>query len=391
VVQAGGTSASLMDYTPFNIAALRQKDVPFFSQTVGVYDTWAISYGYKDIPGATTPESEKPVLKKIASLSNVRGHAYVSDENADQFDPLVTRYDLSSDPIAYWKKTMEVSRFLLVNLDKRLPEPGQSYWQFTQGFNRLLNTYSRAAGTASRYVGGLNISRNHKGDTNEKAPLQPVDVEKQKQSLALLNTYIFSPSALQFPRRYYTNLTNNPYEFSNGTSPIQDQVAGLQRSALTRLFSASVLSRVANNEYKMGGDPNKALTLVSLYNSVSSNVWSEVNERKNVPTLRRQLQRAYVDTMVDMVTKPSAGIPEDARMLAWDQLRQIKARLQTAQAKPAPGTTYDPYTRIHLQETLDKVTRALNASYTLGGGQSSGPSLLQMLLGGSDSQKQSGR
>jgi hypothetical protein len=391
IVKAGGTSASLMDYTPFNVAALRQKDVPFFSQTLGTYDYWAIGYGYKDIPGTTTPDSEKAALKKIASASNMRGHAYVSDENADQYDPLVTRYDLSSDPIAYWQRTMEISRYLLLNLDKRLPEQGQSYWQFTQGFNRLLSTYARAAGTASRYVGGLNINRNHKGDANQKAPLRPVDVEKQKQSLALLNNYIFAPTALQFPTRYYTNLTGNPYDFANSTVPIQDQVAGLQKSALTRLFSASVLSRVANNEYKMGGDPKKALTLVSLYDSVSANVWAEVSARKNVPTLRRQLQRTYVDTMVDMVTKPAAGIPEDARMLAWDQLRQIKSRLQTASTSAAPGTVYDPYTRIHLQETLAKVTRALNANYTLGGGQNSGPNLLQMLLGGSDSQKRSGK
>jgi hypothetical protein len=99
-----------------------------------------------------------------------------------------------------------------------------------------------------------------------------------------------------------------------------------------------------------------------------------VNAHKNVPTLRRQLQRAYVDTMVDMVTKPGSGVPEDARMLAWDQLRQLKTRLMAAQTSAAPGTVYDPYTRIHLQETSAKVTRALNANYTLGGSQSSGPS-----------------
>lgn len=397
VVQSGGTSASLMDYTPFNISALHQKDVPFFSQTLGTYDYWAIRYGYEavpvtDIPGAVTPDSEKAGLEKIARLSNAPGHAYNSDENADQFDPLVTRYDLSSDPIEYWKRTMEISRYLLVNLDKRLPEKGQSYWQFTQGFNRLLSNYARAAGTASRYVGGLNISRNHKGDSNEKAPLRPVDVDKQKQSLALLNTYIFSPTALQFPKRYYTNLTNNPYEFTNSTIPIQDQIAGLQKSALTRLFSASVLGRVANNEYKMGGDPRRALTLEALYSSVSGNVWAELNTRQNVPTLRRQLQRAYVDTMVDMVTKPGSGVPEDARMLAWDQLRQIKTKLQTVSSgsSTSAGTPYDTYTRIHLQETLAKVTRALNASYSLGGSQPGGQSLLQMLLGGSDAKKQSG-
>ena len=385
----GGLGGSVMDYNPFNIMALRRKGVPYYAQTVGAYDLWAIQYGYTDIPSAKTTEDELPVLKRIASQSTAKGHAYASDEIADQFDPLVTRFDLSSDPVAYWHKNMDLCRYLLVNLDKRLPRPGESYWEFTRSFNQLLGMYARGAGVASRYVGGLNINRNHKGDPHERPTLLPVDGQKQKEALALLNTYIFSPDALTFPKRYYSEFTTDPMQPSYSQDfPIQDQIAALQRSALKRLFSGSVLGRVANNEFKTGPETKGALTMAGLFNSVDGNVWAEVDGHRDVPTLRRQLQRAYVDTMIDMMTK-QGGVPEDARMLAWGQLRSLKTRLESA-AK-APAGKYDEYTRLHLADSLVKVNRALSAGIMLNSGQSGGPSLLQMLLGGEGAKPPSGQ
>lgn len=382
-VREHGTTASVMDYNPFNLAALKTKDTDYFSQTVGTYDQWAVKYGYTAIPDAKTPEAETPTLKQIARDNTKPGHQYQSDEIADQFDPLVARFDLSADPIAYHKKTMQVSRHLLVNLDKRLPRNGESYYEFTRAFQRLLGTYSRAAGTASRYIGGLHVNRNHKGDPNEKPTLVPVDVAKQKEALGLLNTYIFAPNALSFPEKYYLHLTVKPDGFEGFGKqqdfPVRDQISNMQRSALRRLFSGSVLTRVANNEFKMNADPARCLTMPTLFKSVSGNVWAELSGKQDINTMRRQLQRSHLDLMIDLATKPAMGVPDDGRMLAWNQLRDLKTKLAAAKAA---GAAQDEYTRIHLDESLLKVSRALDAKLMLGGGESSSPmSLLQLLLG----------
>jgi hypothetical protein len=83
--------------------------------------------------------------------------------------------------------------------------------------------------------------------------------------------------------------------------------------------------------------------------------------------------------MVDMVTKPSASTPEDARMLAWNHLRVLKGKLSAAQSG-----TYDDYTRVHLDESLMQVNRALDASVTISSSAGGGSSLLSALLGGSE-------
>jgi hypothetical protein len=376
IVKEHGIGASLMDYNAFNISALKTKGVDFYSQAAGTYDKWAIEYGYSPFAAS----DEKAALKKIASRSSLPGHAFQSDAQVlVGLDPRIVQYDISADPLTYWERMMNLSRFLLTKLDVQQPKTGESYYEFTKAFYNYLGNYSRAAGFASRYVGGLTMNRNHKGDTNERPTTLPMDAAKQKEALRLLNTYVFAPDAFNLPTRYYTHLTPDPFAFSLSQDfPVVDQISGIQRSALTRLFSPAVLRRVQNNEFKEGGNATKALTLPTLFNSVGTNVWAELGAKKSVPTLRRQLQRAHLDTLIDLATKAGTG-PEDARMLAWEQLRSLRTRL--AAAKTAGGV--DEYTRIHVNDSIAKIDRALNMQMTVGG--SSGPSmgnLLQMLLGG---------
>jgi hypothetical protein len=82
-----------------------------------------------------------------------------------------------------------------------------------------------------------------------------------------------------------------------------------------------------------------------------------------VGSLRRQLQRAHLDVMIGMVVNPNSGAPDDARMLAWDQLRKLKTRITAAK-----HSGQDEYTRVHLDESLMRINRALNATQTIGGG-----------------------
>lgn len=375
VVGQQGIGASVMDYNAFNLSAIRAGDVDFFSQTVGVYDDWVIRYGYAPF----TPTEEPARLKRIASESNQPGHAYHSDETLMvRLDPRVVQGDISADPLLYWERVMGLSRYLLVNLDKTSPKPGESYYEFTLDFQMLLATYASAAGQVSRYVGGYYLNRNHKGDPNEKPTTEPVDAERQQRALTLLNTYVFSPDAFNLPERYYSHLTTDPNGLTfSADFPVGDQISGIQRNALQGVFSPATLRRIANSEFKKGGDPSKTLTLPVVFRDVTTNVWAEVGTRKNIPTLRRQLHRAWIDTMVGMVTGGGPA-PEDARMLAWEQLKQVRTRLAAAQNYAG----YDDYTRIHIADCLTRVDRVLKAGYTYtassGGG---GMNLLQMLFG----------
>ncbi len=375
-----GVSASVMDYTPFNIAAIKRPGVPYWSSSVGRYDIWAVEYGYT--PAANGPAAEKALLKKIASRSAQPGLAYQSDEVADQFDPLVTRNDLSADPLAYWARTLQVTRYLMLNLGKRSPKRGESYWVFTQQLNMLVSLYARGAAIASRFVGGLNVRGNFRGDPGERPVLQPVAGQKQREALRLLNAYVFAPNAFELPKNYYMRLAGDPFpdlvasvlSGSKTDYPMLDTFASIQAAAVRRIFSPAVLQRVANNEFKQQGEPG-LFTLAELFGSVGKQIWSELDGPKPVSALRRQLQRTHLDLMIGMAVNQAAGVPADARMLAWDQLRSLKRRLV------GRGRADDAYTRIHFAESVMRIDRALNAIQTVGASEAPRQSLLQMLLG----------
>jgi hypothetical protein len=52
-------------------------------------------------------------------------------------------------------------------------------------------------------------------------------------------------------------------------------------------------------------------------------------------------------------------VPEDARSLAWYELVQLRDELGKVIRKR--GNDMDDYTRAHLEETRDRIAKALNA------------------------------
>ena len=381
LIKETGTTASLMDYTPFNIFALKKKDVDFFSSTVGPYDLWAIEYGYSDT-STLTPKAELSKLKDIASRDNLPGHAFETDELADSWDPSVVRFDLGKDPLTYWAKRLDVSRYMLLHIGDRLPKNGESYHEFTQAYLEMLSIYSSSAAYASRYIGGLLVNRNHKGDPGQQPNLVPMNGDDQRRALQILNTYIFSADAFNIPKSYFTKLADDPYAamsiqtFLSGRStyPVLDQLSSIQKAALNHVFSSAVLSRVANNEFKVGPE-GKPLTLEYLFSATRSVIWSELESKHNIPTLHRQLQRAHLDTLVGMFLSPSSGIPDDAKLLAWNDLRTIQGRIKAAKLDGL-----DSYSRLHLEQASLLIARALEAKQTVSSsGGSRGASLLDLL------------
>ena len=377
IVGQGGIGASVMDYNSFNIAALKKPGVDFFAQTIGTYDYWAVEYGYKPAPKSVIkPADEKPFLATIARRAGSPGLSWLSDEASfSGFDPAVTTYDLSADPLSYWEEVLKTSQASILTLGKRLPKNGESYWEFTRAFNVLLNQYSRAAGQVSRYVGASTLSNVNRGDAGERPVLAPTDVAKQRRAVAILNKYLFSPTGLTVPREYFTKFTAKPGDIP-GNFPIGDNLANLEKSALRRVLSGGTLAKIANNEFKIN-DPAKSLTLPELFGTIQTNIWAEAKSGSNVPTLRRQLQRQHLELLTGMVLGGNA--PDDARMLARAGLKSLAGVLTVAANKPG----LDTYSRLHYGETLGKIERTLSAKQTIGGGGDGGgaQSLLQLLGG----------
>lgn len=359
-VKQHGVTASVMDYNPPNLAAIRQKGVEYYSPVVGTYDFWAIEYGYRPIE-ARSAEEERPELARIAAQCDQPGHAFQSDGVADQYDPMVARFDLGKNPLDWTARSFAVSRSLLFTLSSRKPKAGESYFEFTRDFNALVSRYLSAASYTARFIGGSCVSSSFRGDAGERPPLVPVDGQKQQQALRLLNQYVFAENAFAFPRSYFSMLTANPNEPGNQPDaserefPIYTTFAEFQRGMLQRLFAADTLTRLANNEFR-AASPKETLTMAALFRGVGDAVWSELGSGREISALRRSLQVDHLNLLIDAAVNRDARLPADAVTLAWEQLGLLKQRL--AAAMPTARGEYGP---THLRVALMRIDRAMEA------------------------------
>src|SRR5438094_957589 len=82
-------------------------------------------------------------------------HRYMTDENADIFDPYVVRFDNARDPLSYAGKMLEVVSRVRNYAVTKLPKPGESYASRTNLILSSISQTFRQARYAGRFVGGL--------------------------------------------------------------------------------------------------------------------------------------------------------------------------------------------------------------------------------------------
>ncbi|MFN6483871.1 MULTISPECIES: zinc-dependent metalloprotease [unclassified Nostoc] len=370
ITKTKGLTTSVMDYIPPNIAPQGTKQGDYFPSMVGPYDEWAIKYGYTTIQ-ASTPLTEKPILEEIAAQSYKPELSYSTDEDVYDLDPTANAWDNSGNVLLYSQWQLNNSRVMWERLDKRFPTAGDSYSDVSERFSTVLGNYFQQIYFTTKYIGGQSFYRIHpselpaekvSGVPQHRLPFEAVPVEEQRQALETLQKYVFAEDALSFSPELLNKLAPSRWRHWGSSPqvgrldfPIHDLVLLMQGSVLRDLLSGDRLSRLKDIELKT--PEGKALTLPELFDTLQSDIWTEVIKPKaksmKIASLRRGLQRQYLDILTAMVLRKE-NVPEDARTLAWYKLKQLDDKLKGVNSE-------DEYTKAHLLETRDRIEKVLNA------------------------------
>lgn len=353
-----GVTASVMDYVPVNVQAVLRGSGYFYTPTIGPYDRWAIKYGYSEF-GSKTTNGERSQLMQIASQSAQPGHAYMTDEDADDFDPNVVRFDGGKDGLNYARKMLEVSRRVRNYALKNLPKTGQSYTERNMLLNASLGYTFRQGQLASRYIGGVQGSRSFKGDPGAGPTLKPTDAKTQRDALSLIVRECLSINAMDVPQDVLLSMNR---DYANGdasgwTAPLREIIGGNQVRLLALLLSAPTTDRIAENSFKLAkGD---AYTLAEHYGTLLGAVFTEVGASKNISPIRRDVQRFMLNALSTQASAAPGAVSEDVRMIAGDSLRRLNARF-TQQLGRSRGL--DAMTLAHLRDMKAQSGRFLARS-----------------------------
>ncbi len=362
-----GLVGSVMDYNGVNLAPQGVPQGDYFTAVVGPYDEWAIAYGYKP-SDAIVPQAERRFLDEIARRAPNPDLAYATDEDVfSALDPKVNVYDLSDDLLTYAQWQMDNARAMWKRIDRRYPTQGESYNEVRVAFNAVFDYYFQYARFLTHYIGGEFFNRYRGGDATGRLPFEAVPVEKQRQALSLLVNNVFNDEMFTFSPEFVNKLAPSRWSHWGADPPIfsldypiHDRILFLQAATLTQLFAPDRLNRLRDGDLKNGD--GQTLGLPELFDTLQTAIWREVVQREGdqplrIGSLRRDMQRVYMNQLITMVLR-QAKVPEDARTIAWYELRQLKKSLDRAIGRVAKN---DLYTRAHLEESRDRIAKALDA------------------------------
>ncbi len=368
-----GLAASVMDYLPVNYAAQGEPQGDYFSQTIGPYDYWVIEYGYKPFSSS----SESAELKKIASRSSEPALNYATDSDVRGYDPdpLVNRFDLGKDPIAYARQRTELIDNLFDNLIDQMTEEGEGYQRVRRAFNILLSMKGSAMHFAARFIGGLYTHRDHRGDPDARPPFVVVEPKKQREALTLLEKEVFAPDAYDFPPNLYNHLAPSKWNhwgvdhLKRADYPVHEIILNWQDQILSQLLSSTTLDRLLDSELKVpvGED---AFTAAELLERLTGSVFQETeklnagkftNRKPAILSLRRSLQRKYLERLANLAMGNTAA-PDDCQAVAYLELDALEARIRQVLSGKAQ---LDTYTKAHLTESAERIRKVREARFQL--------------------------
>lgn len=357
-----GVSNSVMDYNALNLPLGDEADAALQMGTLGSYDIWAIEYGYRDFPA----DREAAGLSAIAGRSDTdTALAYATDEDASTPDPLVNRYDLGDDPLAYAQKQMKLSRELWNRTQARTLSANDDMTVYRRVLQRVFAGINATVPLATRYVGGSIHSRALAGK-NEPL-IAPVPAARQREALSFVVNELFTSNSFKFDPKIMSRLgidqldrmsarSQTSTDFSLATS-----VLGVQRNALDALMSDAMAARMADAEHKVD-NPKALMSYADVQTRLSTAIWSELRDGKttgrDVDSLRRNLQREHIKRLAAGLLRPSAttgnaDAPAVNRMVA----RQLESDLRGALS--AGG--WSGMARAHLEDSLALISEALKA------------------------------
>lgn len=344
--------ASVMDYLPAHLPARNAANANhhYFQTEVGPYDDWAIEYGYKD--------AAKQELDTIAKRTETdKALAYATDEDTyGGRDPMVNRWDLGDDPLAYYQSRLDNNKEILAHLDQK--NSGLDYKQTRDAFFRTLWDYYRAIQGTGRYLGGAHYSRGHAGGSGAQSPFNPVERRQQEKAIEFLQKTVFDAGTLQFSPSLVRKLgPENMPTVTDWPEPapvsVPKAIEEIYESALWRVLSSKVLWKLQDNE-KMTDAKTKPLTAEQLLSKTRQAIWSEIEKAPHsIPSQRRTLQQLHLKRLIELLGDSSA--PQETGALVRHEIKMIKARSNKALRGPL-----DSPSRIHLEDIIARIEEALH-------------------------------
>lgn len=346
-----GTAPSIMDYARFNYIAQPGDGVKRFYPQIGEYDKWAVKWGYSYFPGNKNEEQEKDILNEW-TLKNAGKPQFYYGRQGTSLDPRLQSEDLGDNAIKASEYGIANLKRILPNLEKWSYVKGEEYNDEKELYYEVLGQFNRYMGHVATNVGGMN--ENFKTYEQKGAVYSYVNKQRQRDAVLFFNRNLFATP---------TWMLNNTVlsKFDNGVAVAR--IKSIQANVVNNLLTAPRLARMYDNEIKYG---KGAYSVASLMSDMSNGIFS----KGRPDAFKRNLQRAYVERLSEMLVEDFKGFPGIAPdMLARfgmtpvdvtlsDIRPMVRAELKRISSLANGGS--DAMTRAHFADLKMRIVTALD-------------------------------
>jgi hypothetical protein len=345
-VKANGHTPTLMDYSRFNYVAQPEDGIAVedLIPKIGPYDKWATMWGYKPIPGATSSDAEKKTLDEWARQQDQTPWYRFSTEGSAGSDPgELTEAVGDADAVAATTLGMKnLERIAGMLLAATTTKAGSPYTDLEEVYGRVLGQWSLEMNHVAAIVGGYNSQQKHIGQNGVRFQLIPR--AKQEGAVRFLLDNAFKPP------KWALNA-----EILRRIEPVGvlDRIEASQSRVLNSLLSSGRINRLVEQE---AIDGSAAYAPLDFLGDVRKGVFSEVYAGTAVDAYRRNLQRAYVETLSSRVNGPQAAA-DDVRAFFRGELKTLDRDLESV-----AGRLQDRATQLHVQDLRMQIAKAFDPS-----------------------------
>ena len=353
-LKANGHTPTLMDYSRFNYVVQPEDkvDPADLMPKIGQYDKWATMWGYKPIPEAKSPADEKKTLDLWAREQDSKPFLRFSTAGSRGADPGELTEAVGDDDavVSTTLGLKNLERVAAMLLPATTAKAGESFADLEELYGRMLGQWATELSHVAQIVGGFSSQTKYAGQDGVR--FTPVPRERQQRAVQFLNAQAFrTPSFLIKP------------EILRRIEPagVLDRIEAGQRRVLNTLLGSARVNRLVEQDAL---DGTAAYPATEFLADVRRGVWAEVygDAPPLVDAYRRNLQRAYIETLGDRVNG-RAATADDARAFFRGELKTLDGDL-----KAAIGKTTDRATRMHLEDIQTQIAYALDPSTQAGAG-----------------------
>jgi hypothetical protein len=368
-VEERGHSASSVGRTRYNYVA-QPGDGVSPERRAGVWDEFAIMWGYRPIPEATTPEDEFDTLNEwIVERADDPWFRSATAQFGmdDEWDPYRMTEGISDDPIEAAEYGMRNLRTATTNLMDWVLDEGDDYYELETHYLQNLTQWNRYAQHAASAIGGS--WTHHKRYGEEGWVYTPIEAAYQQKAMNFIDEHVLQTPAWALDMDLLRRIEH---------AGAVERIRAYQELAVQRLLNHARLARMIEHEAFLGEDTYRPADMLD---DARAMVWREVQQGAAIDTYRRNMQRAYLqqahhllhDAEADHWEPPASGNlrvgsndtpplnadlhirQSDIRPLVRDQLRLLREEITTA----LDAGVSDRMTRVHLRDALERIDAAL--------------------------------